>query len=46
MPIHWDELADRNLRPQRWTVKTAPRRLEHEGDAWRDMARQARSIKL
>jgi bifunctional non-homologous end joining protein LigD len=46
MPIHWDELSDRNLRPQRWTVESAPRRLAAEGDAWRGMTRHARALDL
>ena len=32
MPIHWDELDDRKLKPDRWTVRTAADRLEAEGD--------------
>jgi bifunctional non-homologous end joining protein LigD len=34
MPIHWDELSDRRLKPDRWTVKNVPVRLEAEGDPW------------
>ena len=44
MPIHWDELSDARLRPDRWTVRTAPDRLDADGDAWRDMARHARAL--
>jgi bifunctional non-homologous end joining protein LigD len=44
MPIHWDELSDRKLRSQSWTLKTAPGRLESDGDAWQDMTRQARRL--
>ena len=46
MPIEWDELSDRALRPDRWTVRTAPERLEAQGDAWAGMARRARALKL
>jgi bifunctional non-homologous end joining protein LigD len=44
MPIRWEELSDRSLRPDRWTMKTAPRRLEAEGDPWQGIARRARSL--
>lgn len=44
MPIHWEELSDRALRPDRWTVRTAGRRLEQEGDAWQGMSRHARAL--
>jgi bifunctional non-homologous end joining protein LigD len=46
MPIHWDELSDRNLQSQRWTVRTAPARLESDGDAWKGMARRSRNLPL
>jgi bifunctional non-homologous end joining protein LigD len=46
MPIHWDELSDRKLRSQSWTVKTVPSRLESDGDAWKDIARHARPLPL
>lgn len=45
MPIHWDELDDPKLRPDRWTVRNAAQRLEAEGDAWRGIGRRARSLK-
>jgi bifunctional non-homologous end joining protein LigD len=44
MPIHWDELDDRRLKPDRWTVKTAAARLEAEGDPWKGMMRRARKL--
>ena len=44
MPIHWDELSDARLRPDRWTVRTAAARLSSEGDAWRGIARRARTL--
>jgi bifunctional non-homologous end joining protein LigD len=44
MPIHWEELSDRRLRPDRWTVATAPGRLRDDGDAWRGIARHARNL--
>jgi bifunctional non-homologous end joining protein LigD len=44
MPIHWEELSDRRLAPDRWTIKTAPTRLESEGDPWKGIGRRARKL--
>ncbi len=44
MPIHWDELSDRKLRSQSWTLRSAPARLESDGDPWQDMTRHARKL--
>ena len=33
-PLHPDELADRDTRPDRWTLQTLPGRLERDGDPW------------
>src|SRR3954469_17538149 len=44
MPIHWAELDERSLKPDRWTVKTAAARLESEGDPWKGMMRRARKL--
>jgi bifunctional non-homologous end joining protein LigD len=44
MPIHWDELSDRRLKPDRFTVKNAGARLDAEGDPWKGMARHARKL--
>jgi len=44
MPIAWDELSDRRLKPDRWTVRDGADRLEAEGDAWRGMTRRARGL--
>ena len=43
-PLHWDELSDRRLRPDRWTVKTIGDRIDAEGDPWQGMNRRARSV--
>jgi bifunctional non-homologous end joining protein LigD len=43
-PLHWDELSDRKLSPQGWTVKTIQDRLADGGDPWRDIARTARAL--
>ncbi|MCW0213915.1 MAG: DNA ligase D [Pseudonocardia sp.] len=32
VPITWDELDDPDLRPDRWTLRTAPARLRDAGD--------------
>jgi bifunctional non-homologous end joining protein LigD len=38
MPIAWDELTS-SLKPDRWTIKTAPRRLAAASDPWKDYFR-------
>jgi bifunctional non-homologous end joining protein LigD len=35
MPIGWHELDDPDLRPDRWTIRTAPARLAETGDLFR-----------
>lgn len=44
MPIEWPELSDRTLKPDRWTVATAARRLAAQGDAWKGMEGRARKL--
>jgi bifunctional non-homologous end joining protein LigD len=44
MPIRWEELSDAKLKPDRWTVRTAPARVRSEGDAWRQITRRARKL--
>lgn len=44
MPIEWDELSDRGLKPDRWTVRNAADRLASQGDAWKGMGRRARGL--
>jgi bifunctional non-homologous end joining protein LigD len=43
-PVHWEELSDSKLKPDRWTVKTIGARIEAEGDPWKGMARRARAL--
>jgi bifunctional non-homologous end joining protein LigD len=43
-PLRWDELGDRRLDPQGWTVKTIQDRLAEGGDPWRAIARTARAL--
>jgi bifunctional non-homologous end joining protein LigD len=35
MPIGWHELDDPDLRPDRWTIRTAPDRIAEVGDLFR-----------
>jgi bifunctional non-homologous end joining protein LigD len=44
MPIAWEELSDAKLEPDRWTIATAAARLRSEGDAWKGLARRARTL--
>jgi bifunctional non-homologous end joining protein LigD len=44
MPINFGELSDPKLKPDRWTVRTAAKRLAEEGDAWKGMERRARKL--
>jgi bifunctional non-homologous end joining protein LigD len=43
-PLHWDELDDRKLRPDRWDVRSVVKRVEAEGDPWKGIARRARAL--
>jgi bifunctional non-homologous end joining protein LigD len=43
VPLHWDELSDRSLKPDGWTIKTIAARLE-DGDPWAGMTRHARAL--
>jgi bifunctional non-homologous end joining protein LigD len=44
VPLHWDELSDRKLRPDRWTVASVAERVDAEGDPWKGMGRRARAL--
>jgi bifunctional non-homologous end joining protein LigD len=44
VPVHWEELSDRKLRPDRWTVASVGERIDAEGDPWRGMGRRARAL--
>ena len=37
IPIHWDELDDPDLAPDRWTIRTAVARAAEAGDPLRDL---------
>ena len=43
-PITWDELDDPDLRPDRWTIRTALARLEEVGDPLRDLVGMAQVL--
>ena len=43
-PLRWEELDDRKLSAQRWTVRTIQDRLADGGDPWRGIARTARRL--
>lgn len=43
VPLHWEELSDQSLRPDRWTIANMNARLA-DGDPWKGMARRARSL--
>ncbi len=43
VPLHWEELSERNLKPDRWSVKNISARLQ-EGDPWDGMTRHARPL--
>jgi len=43
VPLHWDELSDKKLRPDGWTVKTVGERLDAP-DPWEGMRRHARAL--
>jgi bifunctional non-homologous end joining protein LigD len=44
VPLRWDELSDRGLRPDRWTLASVAERIEAEGDPWKGMGRRARAL--
>lgn len=43
-PLAWREVADRSLRPSRFTIRTIVRRLERGKDPWEGLSRQRRSL--
>ncbi len=44
-PLNWRELNDKDLRPERVTIRTVFDRLEKVGDTWKDFFRHAVSLK-
>jgi bifunctional non-homologous end joining protein LigD len=43
-PLHWEELEDPATRPDRWSVRTLPRRLERDGDPWAAIAASPQAL--
>lgn len=43
-PLQWDELDERGLRADRFSIRDVPGRLAGQGDPWADMFRHARSL--
>jgi len=43
-PLRWEELSDRTLRPDRWTMRSIGGRIDAEGDPWKGMSRRARAL--
>jgi len=44
VPLRWDELDDPELRPDRWTIRTALDRLEEYGDPFRVLLGSAQEL--
>ena len=44
VPLLWEELDDRRLKSDRWTVRNVGRRVDEVGDPWRGMSRRARAL--
>lgn len=43
-PLHLGELDDAATRPDGWTLRSVPERLERDGDPWRDIDRSRQTI--
>jgi bifunctional non-homologous end joining protein LigD len=43
-PLEWDELGNRGLRGDRFTIRDVPKRIAEQGDPWAAMRRRARSL--
>lgn len=43
-PLHPEELADSDTRPDRWTLRNLPARLERDGDPWARVASGGQTI--
>ena len=44
MPIGWHELDDPELRPDRWTIRTAPERIAEVGDLFRGVLAEGQDL--
>lgn len=45
VPLRWEELGDRRLRPDGWTIATIGARLDSDGDPWSGFRGAARSLR-
>ncbi|MFC5271036.1 non-homologous end-joining DNA ligase [Adhaeribacter terreus] len=43
-PLFWEELLDKNLKAQMYTIETMPERLKKAGNPWQDFRKQAKSL--
>jgi bifunctional non-homologous end joining protein LigD len=43
-PLRWEELSESATRPDRWTLRTVPSRVERDGDSWADIRSSARTL--
>lgn len=43
-PLRWEELSESAMRPDRWTLRTVPGRVERDGDPWADIRSSARTL--
>jgi bifunctional non-homologous end joining protein LigD len=43
-PLRWEELSERRLSPDRWTIGNIGERIRAEGDPWKGMQRRARAL--
>ena len=44
-PLHWDEVANKKLHSQQYTLRTIETRLHAMGDPWHDVQQYACSLK-
>jgi len=44
-PLHWDEVGDKHLNPQTYTLKNIFKRLSKIDDPWKDMSKHQVSLK-
>jgi bifunctional non-homologous end joining protein LigD len=43
-PIDWQEVQDKSLRPQRYTLSNIFKRLAHQNNPWKGMGRKAKDL--
>jgi bifunctional non-homologous end joining protein LigD len=43
-PLHWEELEESSTVAGRWTIDAVPRRLERDGDPWREIASHPQTL--